>query len=71
MFFQVIRDDEGNEVGTQAFLEEQEAPDPAVAILKRMDAFETAVEIQQILERLFLLRMIVSQYFVNTDCCSV
>lgn len=47
---EVIGDDEGNDAGCQTLLEHQEPSDAAVAILKRMDALETLVQIENVVE---------------------
>ena len=47
---QIVRDDEGNNTGSQAFLEKQQAADAAVAVLEGVDALEAVVEVQQIVE---------------------
>lgn len=49
---EVIGDDEGNDAGCQTLLEHQEPSDAAVAILKRVDALETLVQIENVVERL-------------------
>lgn len=47
---EVIGDDEGNDAGCQTLLEHQEPSDAAVAILKRVDALETLVQIENVVE---------------------
>lgn len=47
---EVIGDDEGNDAGRQTLLEHHKASDTAVAILKRVDALETLVQIENVVE---------------------
>ena len=47
---EVVGDDEGDDAGRQALLEHQEPSDAAVAILKRVDALETLVQIENVVE---------------------
>lgn len=49
---EVIGDDEGNDAGRQALLEHHKSSDTAVAILKRVDALETLVQVENVVERL-------------------
>ena len=49
---EVVGDDEGNDAGRQALLEHHETSDAAVAVLKRVDTFETLVQVEYIVERL-------------------
>lgn len=49
---EVIGDDEGNDADCQTLLEHQEPSDAAVAILKRVDALETLVQVENVVERL-------------------
>ena len=50
--FEVIRNNERNNIVPQALLEEQKPPDTAISILKRMDGFKGIVEFQQVFQRL-------------------
>lgn len=47
---EVIGDDEGNDAGRQTLLEHHKASDTAVAILKWVDAFETLVQVEDVVE---------------------
>lgn len=47
---EVIGDDEGNDAGCQTLLEHHKASDTAVAILKWVDAFETLVQVENVVE---------------------
>ena len=49
---EIIGDDEGNDAGRQALLEHHKSSDTAVAVLKRVDAFETLVQVENVVERL-------------------
>ena len=49
---EVVGDDEGNDAGCQTLLEHQEPSDAAVAILKWVNAFETLVQVEDVVERL-------------------
>lgn len=49
---EVVCDDEGNDAGCQTLLEHHKASDTAVAVLKRVDAFETLVQVEDVVERL-------------------
>ena len=49
---EVVGDDEGNDAGRQTLLEHHESSDTAVAVLKRVDAFETLVQVEDVVERL-------------------
>lgn len=49
---EVIGDDEGNDAGRQTLLEHHESSNPAVAVLKRVDALETLVQVEDVVERL-------------------
>ena len=59
--FEIVRDDEGNDAAAQAFLEQQQAADAAVAVLEGVDALEAVVEVQQIVEGFLLLCVIIPQ----------
>ena len=48
----VVGDDERRDVVLEAFLEEDQAPDAAVAVLKRMDLLEAHMQIKQVRQRL-------------------
>ena len=50
--FEVIRNNERNNIIPQALLEEQKPPDTAISILKRMDGFKGVVKFQQVFQRL-------------------
>ena len=50
---EVLRYHEWRDVVLEAFFEEDETPDAAVAILKRVDLLEADMKVKQILERLF------------------
>ena len=50
--FEVIRNNERNNIVPQALLEEQKPPDTAISILKRMDGFKGVVKFQQVFQRL-------------------
>ena len=50
--FEVVGDNKRHDVVPQALLEEQEPPDTAISILKRMDGFKGIVEFQQVFQRL-------------------
>lgn len=47
---EIIGDDEGNDAGRQALLEHHKSSDTAVAVLKRVDAFETLVQVENVVE---------------------
>lgn len=47
---EVVGDDEGNDADCQTLLEHQEPSDAAVAILKRVDALETLVQVEDVVE---------------------
>lgn len=47
---EVVGDDEGNDAGCQTLFEHQEPSDAAVAILKRVDALETLVQVENVVE---------------------
>lgn len=47
---EVVGDDEGNDAGRQTLLEYHESSNPAVAILKRVDALETLVQVENVVE---------------------
>lgn len=47
---EVVGDDEGNDAGRQTLLEHHKASDTAVAILKRMDALETLMQVENVVE---------------------
>lgn len=47
---EVVGDDEGNYAGRQALLEHHEPSNTAVAILKRVDALETLVQVENVVE---------------------
>lgn len=49
---EVVGNDEGNDAGRQTLLEHHKASDTAVAILKRVDAFEMLVQVEDVVERL-------------------
>ena len=59
--FEVVRDNKGDDASSQAFFEQQQAADTAVAVLEGMDALEAVVEIQQIVESLLLFGVVVPQ----------
>ena len=45
----LVIDDEGHDPETEAFLEQDQPPDTAVAVLKGMDSLKTDMEIQQVI----------------------
>ena len=47
---EIIGDDEGNDAGRQTLLEHHKASDTAVAVLKRVDALETLVQVEDVVE---------------------
>ena len=58
---QILCQDEGDDAVSQTLLEQQEAADAAVTVLERVDALESVVEVQQIVEGLALLRIVIPQ----------
>lgn len=47
---EVVGDDERNDAGRQTLLEHHESSDTAVAVLKRVDALETLVQVEDVVE---------------------
>ena len=58
---QFVGDDEGNDTVCQAFLEHEEATHAPVAVLERMNALETHVEVENVFQRLCLLAVVICQ----------
>ena len=58
---QIVCDDEGDDTAAQAFLEQQQAADAAVAVLEGVDALEAVVKVQQIVKGLFFLGVVIPQ----------
>ena len=56
--FQIICDDKGDDVISEAFLEHDEAPNTSIAILEGMNLLEAYVEVKNIVERLLLLAIV-------------
>ena len=65
--FEVVRNDEGDEAAAEAFLEQQQAADAAVAVLEGVDALEAVVKVQQIIEGLFFLRVVCLEQLLHSD----
>ncbi len=61
----VVADNKGHNVVPQALLEQNQPPHTAVAVLKRMNAFEAHMKIQQFLKGLFLVRVVVNQQLLH------
>ena len=59
--FQFVSNDERNDVVSQTFLEHQQTTNSAIAILERMNLFETDVKIQDIFKCLLAIVIIVSK----------
>lgn len=56
---QLLRNDKRHDSVAQALLEQQQTPNATVAVLKkRVDALKPIVKVQQVVERLFLLRVV-------------
>ena len=56
--FEFLVNDKGNYVVTQTFFEENQSTDTPVTVLKRMDAFKSVMKVKNILESLFLGRIV-------------
>ena len=61
---QVI-DDEGHDAAAQTFLEQDQTPDAAVAVLKGMDALKGHMEVQQLVQRLVRRLVVLPQEFCH------
>ena len=61
VYFQFVSNDERNDVVSQTFLEHQQTTNSAIAILERMNLFETDVKIQYIFKCLLAIVIIVSK----------
>ena len=59
--FQIICDDEGDDVISEAFLEHDEAPNTSIAILEGMKLLEANVEIKDVFEGLALDGVIIRE----------
>ena len=56
--FQVIRDDERDDAVRQAFLEQDQSPHTAIAVLERMDPLELLVKVDEVFQRILLFCMV-------------
>ena len=59
--FQIIVNDERHNIVAQAFLEQNQPSDSAVAVLERMDALELIVKFQQLVKALFLAHVVIGK----------
>lgn len=65
-----FRDDEGNDVAGQAFLEHLQAPDAAVTVLEWVDAFELAVKVDDIVDAAEVVRGLHNIIYVDCPALS-
>jgi hypothetical protein len=57
---EVVGDDERHDVTGQTLLEHEQSPHSTVAVLERMDALESYVEVENLLQRFLLIVVIIA-----------
>lgn len=66
--FQIILDNEWNNIIFQAFLEHNQSSHTTIAILKWMNTFKLHMKIQNIVKGLFFLVVVLRQQFLHPVC---